>query len=92
MDLDEESNDIQVIDTFTNLAPISDFCIVESKVGGATQIVTCSGAYADGSLRIISNGVGMSELASLDAEGLQRVWNLRRPGSESVLLLGLGKL
>jgi DNA damage-binding protein 1 len=41
-----------------------------------TQIVTCSGAFKDGSLRVIRNGIGISEHAELELEGILRVFAL----------------
>ena len=41
-----------------------------------TQLVSCSGAFKDGSLRIIRNGIGIAEHAQLDLEGIQRVFAL----------------
>jgi DNA damage-binding protein 1 len=37
-----------------------------------------SGAYKDGSLRIIRSGIGLVEQASLDVEGIKGVWSLRK--------------
>ena len=73
----ETSNTIQIINTFTNLAPILDFCVVSNDFG-QSHVVTCSGGYNDGSLRIVSHGVGMSELANVELLGAQKVWALRR--------------
>lgn len=41
-----------------------------------TQLVTCSGAFKDGSLRVIRNGIGISEHAQLDLEGILRIFAL----------------
>ena len=35
------------------------------------QLVTCSGAYKEGSLRIIRNGIGIHEHASIDLAGIK---------------------
>jgi len=35
------------------------------------QLVTCSGAYKEGSLRIIRNGIGIHEHASIDLSGIK---------------------
>lgn len=35
------------------------------------QLVTCSGAYKEGSLRIIRNGIGIHEHASIDLPGIK---------------------
>lgn len=45
---------------FTNLGPISDFLAWTDPLG-TTTMVTCSGAYANGSLRVVRNGVGMDK-------------------------------
>lgn len=42
-------------------------------------VVTCSGAYKSGSLRVVRSGVGLHELASLEVEGVQRVWAFAGP-------------
>lgn len=44
---------------------------------GQGQLVTCSGAYKEGSLRIIRNGIGIHELASIDLPGIKGMWPLR---------------
>ena len=56
---DESGSYVQVIDTYTNLGPIVDMCVVDLDRQGQGQLVTCSGAYRDGSLRVIRNGIGM---------------------------------
>lgn len=35
------------------------------------QLVTCSGAYKEGSLRIIRNGIGIHEHATIDLLGIK---------------------
>jgi DNA damage-binding protein 1 len=40
-------------------------------------LVTCSGAYKEGSLRVIRNGIGIQEHASLDLEGIKGIWPLK---------------
>ena len=35
------------------------------------QVITCSGVYADGSLRIVRNGIGMIEQATVELPGMQ---------------------
>ena len=34
------------------------------------QVVTCSGAFKDGSLRIIRNGIGINEQAQIELAGI----------------------
>ena len=40
------------------------------------QVVTCSGAYADGSLRVVRNGVGLNEHARVEMPGVKEMWAL----------------
>jgi DNA damage-binding protein 1 len=67
----------EVITTFPNLAPISDFCVTEDRKSLVNQIVTCSGSHRDGSLRVIKHGIGIRESGSLEVGGVQRLWALR---------------
>ncbi|KAJ9123878.1 hypothetical protein QFC22_000666 [Naganishia vaughanmartiniae] len=65
-----------VMDTWTNIAPVKDFCVVSEEGGAAnsrasTQIVTASGQASGASVRIIRSGVGAEEMVSL--EGLEDV-------------------
>uniref|UniRef100_A0A8B9LRQ7 DNA damage-binding protein 1 n=1 Tax=Astyanax mexicanus TaxID=7994 RepID=A0A8B9LRQ7_ASTMX len=50
------------------------YCLVkvDNKV-----LVTCSGAFKEGSLRIIRNGIGIHEHASIDLPGIKGLWPLR---------------
>lgn len=55
---------IEVLESYPNLGPILDMCLIpQYKTGGGpnTVVVTCSGAYKDGSLRVIRSGVGVQE-------------------------------
>lgn len=73
-----ESGDIlDVIDEFSNLGPITDFCVADLDKQGQTQLITCSGVAKDSSLRIIRNGVGLNELAAIQVSGVKGVWALR---------------
>ncbi|KAG1406486.1 hypothetical protein G6F58_009813 [Rhizopus delemar] len=78
-----ESEDIlQIIETFANLGPTTDFCVADK--GGQTQVITCSGAGKEGSLRIIRNGVGLNELAMIPISGVKGIWAL---GEYDLLLM-----
>lgn len=62
---DEHGSCVEVLEVYPSTGPILDMCLVESeKSGGQRQLVTCSGAYKDGSLRIIRSGIGLQEQAS----------------------------
>ncbi|CAG8461735.1 4837_t:CDS:10 [Gigaspora rosea] len=68
---------LDVLDTFINLSPIVDFCVVNLERQGQGHIITCSGGTKDGSLRIIRNGVGITEQAVMEMPGITGVWSLR---------------
>lgn len=68
---------VEVMETFTNLGPIVDMCVVDLERQGQGQLVTCSGAYKEGSLRIIRNGIGIHEHASIDLPGIKGIWPLK---------------
>eukprot|EP00795_Rhopilema_esculentum_P011588 gene11587-21825_t len=79
--LDTEENEsgsfVHVMETFTNLGPIVDMCVVDLERQGQGQLVTCSGANKEGSLRIIRNGIGIQEHASIDLQGIMGLWAVK---------------
>lgn len=76
-----EGGHVEVLDVYKNTGPIVDMVLVENDPGGQRQLVTCSGAYKDGSMRIIRNGIGIHEQASLEVPGIKAVWSLRESES-----------
>ncbi|XP_046643566.1 DNA damage-binding protein 1-like [Daphnia pulicaria] len=78
---DDNNSYVTVMETFTNLAPIVDMTIVDLDRQGQGQLVTCSGAYKEGSLRIIRNGIGIHEQASIDLPGIKGIWALKMGSS-----------
>lgn len=83
---DEETGvHTEIMHSYQHLGPILDFCIAEG-VGnlrqGQGQVVTCSGAFKEGSLRVIRNGIGISEQASLELVGMKDIWSLRENYSD----------
>ncbi|KAF2143628.1 uncharacterized protein K452DRAFT_267866 [Aplosporella prunicola CBS 121167] len=71
---------IEVVQTFSNIAPILDFTIMDmgNRSGegqgneyssGQARIVTGSGAYQDGSLRSVRSGVGLEDQGALGEIG-----------------------
>lgn len=74
---DEQGTYIEVLDTYVNVGPIIDFCVMDLDRQGQGQIVTCSGADKDGSLRVIRNGIGINEQASTELPGIKGMWALR---------------
>ncbi|XP_038557047.1 DNA damage-binding protein 1 [Micropterus salmoides] len=77
VDSNDQGSYVGVMETFTNLGPIVDMCVVDLERQGQGQLVTCSGAFKEGSLRIIRNGIGIHEHASIDLPGIKGLWPLR---------------
>ena len=68
---------VEILDLYQNLGPIVDFCVVDLENQGRGQVVTCSGAFKDGSLRIIRNGIGINEQAAIEMDGIKGLWALK---------------
>uniref|UniRef100_A0A8C3U8J1 DNA damage-binding protein 1 n=1 Tax=Catharus ustulatus TaxID=91951 RepID=A0A8C3U8J1_CATUS len=79
VDSNEQGSYVVAMETFTNLGPIVDMCVVDLERQGQGQLVTCSGAFKEGSLRIIRNGIGIHEHASIDLPGIKG-WDVELPG------------
>ena len=58
---DAKGSNVEVMESYVNLGPIVDFSVVDLERQGQGQVVTCSGAYKDGSLRVVRNGIGINE-------------------------------
>ncbi|EDW42362.1 GM24084 [Drosophila sechellia] len=71
------------VENFTNLAPILDIAVVDLDRQGQGQIITCSGSFKDGSLRIIRIGIGIQEHACIDLPGIKGMWSLKVGVDES---------
>lgn len=82
--------------SFSNLAPILDFRVLNLNSGseeqqqhyssGQVRIVAASGGFYDGGLRSLKSGVGLDDSAILgEMEGVRSLWGLRsNPSSEFV--------
>jgi DNA damage-binding protein 1 len=74
----EANGHVEVLDSFLNIGPILDMCVVDdTKNGTQKQLVTCSGYDRIGSLRVIRSGIGIQEQASLEIPGIKGLWSLR---------------
>jgi len=82
--------ELTIAEEYINLGPIVDFDLVPTGTQGPkdnsptrqesqTQslIVTCSGHGKDGSIRLVRNGIGVEEQASVDLPGIKGMWSLR---------------
>eukprot|EP00850_Spirogloea_muscicola_P009452 SM000053S17409 [mRNA] locus=s53:248703:257116:+ [translate_table: standard] len=74
---DTKGSYVEILENFVNLGPIVDLCVVDLERQGQGQVVTCSGAFKDGSLRIIRNGIGINEQAAVELPGIKGMWSLR---------------
>lgn len=80
----DQGSFVDPVDSYANLGPVLDFCVVDLERQGQGQVVTCSGMGKDGSLRIIRNGIGLNESATIELSGVKGIWSLR--GSSSAAL------
>ena len=74
---DEAGSYVELLEKYMNLGPIVDMVVVASERQGQCQVVTCSGGYKEGSLRVVRSGIGIHEQASLEAPGIKGQWSLR---------------
>uniref|UniRef100_A0A0D3GBK3 DNA damage-binding protein 1 n=1 Tax=Oryza barthii TaxID=65489 RepID=A0A0D3GBK3_9ORYZ len=74
---DPNGSYVEVLERYVNLGPIVDFCVVDLDRQGQGQVVTCSGAFKDGSLRVVRNGIGINEQASVELQGIKGLWSLK---------------
>ncbi|GAA5820839.1 hypothetical protein JCM11251_001838 [Rhodosporidiobolus azoricus] len=99
-----EGKDLELVKSFTGLAPILDAIPLGGSGGeddedssspttagpgasSSSSLLLLSGAYKTGSLRLLRRGLGLTELAQLEIEGVQRVWGLSR-GGDALLVVG----
>ena len=75
-DKNEEESYLTKLASYDNLGPIKSMVICDLEKQGQGQLVTATGVGRCGSLRIIRNGVGIQEFASIDLPGTKGVWAL----------------
>ena len=78
----EDGSFLEVMECFPNLGPIVDMCVVDIERQGQGQLITCSGAFKEGSLRIIRNGIGIQEHATIELSGIKGIWPLQISSSD----------
>ncbi|KAJ3326837.1 DNA damage-binding protein 1a, partial [Blyttiomyces sp. JEL0837] len=82
---DDDENPFEILATFPGLSPMVDFCVTNDESHGQTvlivddqgKLVGCCGANKDGSLRAVSSGIGVSEIAELEMHGLHGLYSLQ---------------
>ncbi|VVB12240.1 unnamed protein product [Arabis nemorensis] len=65
---DAKGSYVEILESYVNLGPIVGLCVLDLERQGQGQVVTCSGAYKDGSLRIVRSGIGINEQASVELQ------------------------
>jgi len=71
------AGDINVVDTFQSIAPVSSAVLADLDNSGEPVLVTCSGGGRTGSLRIIRTGANIQELGSIaGVDGIRDVFPL----------------
>ena len=95
-DKTEEESYLTKLASYDNLGPIKSMSIVDLEKQGQGQLITATGVGRCGSLRIIRNGVGIQEYASIDLPGTKGLWALNcNPGSskkhDTLLLAFVGQ-
>jgi len=75
--LSEEEGHVREEAAFDSLGPVMDMAVMDLGRQGQSQVVTCSGAFKEGSLRVVRNGVGVEEQATVELVGVRGLWAAR---------------
>jgi len=71
---------LQVLDTFTCIAPIGDAILADLDESNEPVIITCSGAGSMGSLRVVRTGANVEEISSIDGiDQIRKIFPLYGP-------------
>ncbi|KAL9154281.1 hypothetical protein ABFS82_10G104500 [Erythranthe guttata] len=76
-DPDAKGPHVKVYETFVNLGPIVDLCVVNYENHHQVQVVTCSGTSKDGSLYVVRKRTRINELDSVEHPGIKQMWSLQ---------------
>uniref|UniRef100_A0A0D9V2C3 DNA damage-binding protein 1 n=1 Tax=Leersia perrieri TaxID=77586 RepID=A0A0D9V2C3_9ORYZ len=66
---------VEVLEQYANIGPIVDFCCVDLGKQG-------QGAYKDGSIRAVQNGVVITKQASVELRGIKGLWSLKSSSND----------
>lgn len=91
---------VEIIQTLSNIAPILDVQLMDLGRGaetaaqggefstGQARLVTCSGAWQDGSIRSVRSGVGMEEIGDIgEVPLIADMWALSSNGTQQDVLV-----
>uniref|UniRef100_A0A1I8A3N1 CPSF_A domain-containing protein n=1 Tax=Steinernema glaseri TaxID=37863 RepID=A0A1I8A3N1_9BILA len=71
---DSDGSHLRLVDSFPNLGPITDMQILHKD--NEINLITCSGAFQDGSLRVVRNGIGVDKIVTIDIERVVGIFPL----------------
>ncbi|XP_071684353.1 DNA damage-binding protein 1 isoform X2 [Lolium perenne] len=74
---DASGSFVEILEQYMNIGPIVDLCVVDLERQGQGQVITCSGAHKDGSIRAIRNGIVITSQASVQLQGIKGLWSLK---------------
>lgn len=74
---DASGSFVEILEQYINIGPIVDLCVVDFERQGQGQVITCSGAHKDGSIRSIRNEIVITDQASLQLHGMKGLWSLK---------------
>ena len=78
---------LNVLEEYINIGPVVDFQMVPTShhTIDHTQYmaVTASGAQKDGSIRVVRNGIGITEYAAVELSGIKGMWSIRKSFHDS---------
>ncbi|KAF6001749.1 DNA damage-binding protein 1 [Cyanidiococcus yangmingshanensis] len=66
----------EVVQNYTNIGPIQDLLVTDEDFFSDGHMIACSGVSRMGSLRIIRNGIGFIEHATVELEGVKALFTL----------------
>lgn len=58
---DARGSFVEILEQYINIGPIVDLCVVDFERQGQGQVITCSGAHKDGSIRAIRNEIVITD-------------------------------
>jgi hypothetical protein len=59
LEQDDTGSWVEVLEEYLNIGVILDMCVIDVDRQGQCQAVTCSGAFKDGTLRVVRSGIGV---------------------------------
>ncbi|OAF69591.1 DNA damage-binding protein 1 [Intoshia linei] len=65
---------IEKIEEMENLAPIVDMCFISATHCGLDKILACCGSHQHGSLKLITNGIGLNNKKIIETSHLKYLW------------------